>query len=129
MPLILTKKFTFEAAHHLPGFPEGHKCRRLHGHSFQLEVNLSGEVDRETGVVMDFGDIKKIVKPLVDALDHQYLNQLGEQWNDPLLKNPTSENLCLWFYQKLHPELPGLHSVSIEETCTTRCVYSIDPRK
>ena len=52
----LTKSFRFEAAHDLPGFPEGHKCRRLHGHSYQIRVHVEGEVDATTGCVIDFGD-------------------------------------------------------------------------
>lgn len=124
MPVIITKKFRFESAHHLPGFPEGHKCRRLHGHSFRLEVNVEGEIDPETGVVMDFGIIKSKVKPFVDQLDHEYLNQLGEVHSEELLKNPTSENLCKWFFEKLKPLIPGLHSIVIHETCTSRCVIT-----
>jgi 6-pyruvoyltetrahydropterin/6-carboxytetrahydropterin synthase len=124
MPLILSKKFSFEAAHHLPGFPDGHKCRRLHGHSFKIEVNLAGEVNPQTGVVKDFGEIKKIVKPIVDSLDHQYLNELGDQWNEPLLKNPTSENLSKWLFDKIRPSMPELFSVTLSETCTSRCIYT-----
>jgi 6-pyruvoyl tetrahydropterin synthase/QueD family protein len=122
MPVIITKKFRFESAHHLPGFPDGHKCRRLHGHSFRLEVSVAGQVDEESGVVMDFGIIKSKVKPFVDLLDHEYLNEIGATYQEPLLQNPTSENLCRWFYMKLKPLIPGLHSIIIHETCTSQCV-------
>lgn len=123
MPVLITKKFTFESAHYLPAFPEGHKCRRLHGHSFRLEVNVSGEIN-EMGVVMDFGDIKKQVKPFVELLDHDCLNHVGDSRQDILLQNPTSENLCKWFYQNLKPLIPGLESIVMHETCTSRCKYS-----
>jgi len=123
MPTLITKKFTFEAAHWLPGMPEGHKCRRMHGHSFLFEVNLLGEVDAQTGVLVDFGDIKAVVKPYVDRLDHWCLNEVGERDNEPLLQNPTSENLAKWLYHELEGQLSGLYSIVFHETCTTRCEY------
>lgn len=118
----LTKIFRFEAAHWLPQFPEGHKCRRLHGHSFVIEVVLRGEPD-ETGILIDFGEVKKIVKPIIDSLDHQCLNHLGEEWNDELLLKPSSENLAKWIYQKVKPLLPMLYAVTVHETCTSKCTY------
>jgi len=121
--VYITKKFRFESAHYLPAFPEGHKCKRLHGHSFHLEVIIGGEIN-EMGVVIDFGEIKKIVKPFVELLDHDCLNHVGEKEQDPLLMNPTSENLCKWFYYKIKPLLPGLDSIIIHETCTSQCKFS-----
>ncbi|MCI4666560.1 MAG: 6-carboxytetrahydropterin synthase QueD [Bacteroidia bacterium] len=123
MAVLITKKFKFEAAHYLPTMPEGHKCRRLHGHSFKIEVNLLGDIDPVTGLLMDFGDIKKVVKPFIDKLDHWCINEIGEQDGDELLKNPSSENLAKWFFQTLNPLLPGLYSVVVHETCTSRCEY------
>jgi 6-pyruvoyltetrahydropterin/6-carboxytetrahydropterin synthase len=122
MPVFITKKFTFESAHFLPLFPEGHKCRRLHGHSFRLEVNITGDIGPD-GTVMDFGIVKKIVKPFVDKLDHNCINDIGNEDQDPLLLNPTSENLSKWFYETLKPLLPGLESIVIHETCTSKCLY------
>ena len=112
------KDFHFEAAHRLPNVPEGHKCARLHGHSFQLRIWVAGEVTEPTGWVMDFADIKSAVKPVVERLDHYYLNEI------PGLENPTSENLARWIWSALHPELPGLSAVEIRETCTSGCRYS-----
>src|SRR5213083_20059 len=89
------REFTFEAAHRLPTVPEGHKCGRLHGHSFQLTVFVQGEVDSKAGWIIDFADIKSAVCPIVDQLDHRYLNDI------PGLENPTSENLAQWIWQKL----------------------------
>ncbi|MDX1909081.1 MAG: 6-carboxytetrahydropterin synthase QueD [Bacteroidia bacterium] len=123
MPVRISKKFRFESAHFLPAMPEGHQCRRLHGHSFKMDVNVEGEADPETGLLMDFGDIKKIAQPYVDLLDHWCINEVGERLGEPLLSNPSSENLARWFYEKLAPHLPGLYSITVYETCTTRCEY------
>ena len=123
MPVLLTKKFRFEAAHFLPKMPEGHKCKRMHGHSFRLEVNLLGETDPETGLLIDFGDVKKIVKPYVEMLDHWCINDVGEREDSDLLRNPTSENVAQWFFETLNPLLPELNSIVIHETCTARCEY------
>jgi len=123
MPVLLTKEFQFESAHYLPKMPEGHKCRRLHGHSFKVEITIAGEIDPETGILIDFGDIKKVVKPYIDMLDHWLINEVAETHNIPLLKNPTSENLAKWFYITLKPQLPELFSIIVHETCTSRCEY------
>lgn len=123
MPVLITKQFRFEAAHWLPGMPEGHKCRRMHGHSFKFDVNLLGEADPKTGILVDFGDIKSVVKPYVEQLDHWCLNEVGEREGIPLLQNPTSENLARWMYHELRDKLPALYSVVFYETCTTRCEY------
>jgi 6-pyruvoyltetrahydropterin/6-carboxytetrahydropterin synthase len=111
------KKFTIEAAHRLPGVPEGHKCSRLHGHSFRVEVYVEGAVDEQSGWVMDFGDIKAAFQPLHDRLDHHYLNEVED------LTNPTSENLARWIWQRLKPTLPSLSKIVVRETCTSGCVY------
>ncbi len=111
------KDFSIEAAHRLPNVPEGHKCARLHGHSFQVRISVEGPVDEQTGWIMDFGDIKAAFAPIYDQLDHHYLNDVVG------LENPTSENLALWIWQKLKPVLPELSCVTIKETCTSGCVY------
>lgn len=111
------KAFTIEAAHRLPNLPDDHKCSRLHGHSFTIEIHVSGDVDEATGWVIDFSEISKIFKPLFECLDHHYLNDIDG------LENPTSENLAKWVWQKLKPSLPLLSSVVIKETCTAGCIY------
>ncbi|MCZ6873459.1 MAG: 6-carboxytetrahydropterin synthase QueD [bacterium] len=111
------RRFTIEAAHCLPHAPPGHKCQRLHGHSFQIDIHLRGEVQSEPGWVMDFADIKTAFQPLYDQLDHHYLNEVEG------LSNPTSENLAMWIWQRLQPSLPGLCKVVVHETCTSGCVY------
>ena len=113
----LRKTFHIEAAHRLPHVPPGHKCGRLHGHSFAIEIALEGPVGSHTGWVLDYADIKAAFKPLYDQLDHNYLNDL------PGLENPTSENLAIWVWRALRESVPGLMEVVVAETCTSRCIY------
>ncbi|MCK5778173.1 MAG: 6-carboxytetrahydropterin synthase QueD [Rhodospirillales bacterium] len=114
------KEFTFEAAHDLPNTPEGHKCRRLHGHSFRVRLAVEGPVDAHTGWVMDFADIKKAFNPIWERLDHHYLNDI------PGLENPTSEVIAKWIWAELKPALPALSEVKLWETCTAGCTYRGD---
>lgn len=117
-PLMqLRKSFQIEAAHRLPRVPAGHKCGRLHGHSFIVEVVVEGPVDPNLGWVMDYADIKAAFRPLYDLLDHNCLNDI------PGLENPTSESLASWIWTHLKPALPLLTEIAIAETCTSRCVY------
>jgi 6-pyruvoyltetrahydropterin/6-carboxytetrahydropterin synthase len=115
--VLLFKEFSFEAAHRLPNVPPDHKCARLHGHSFHVRVTVKGPVGSDTGWVMDFADLKAAFAPLLDALDHRYLNDV------PGLENPTSEVLSMWIWQRLANNLPGLSAVEVRETCTSGCVY------
>jgi 6-pyruvoyltetrahydropterin/6-carboxytetrahydropterin synthase len=110
------REFTFEAAHRLTNVSPGHKCARLHGHSFKVEVHVSGPVGEDTGWVIDFQEIKDAFAPLHSQLDHYYLNEVEG------LKNPTSENLARWIWQRLAATLP-LSVVVVRETCTSGCVY------
>ncbi len=111
------KEFTLESAHRLPHVPVGHKCGRIHGHSFRIAVHVSGPVGDTTGWVMDFADIKAAFAPIDAMLDHHYLNDV------PGLENPTSEHLAIWIWERLAPKLDGLSQVVIRETCTSGCVY------
>lgn len=115
------KEFTIEAAHWLPNVPEGHKCRRLHGHSFHIELHVSGPVDPHFGWVIDFADLKAAFQPVEDRIDHRCLNEVEG------LENPTSENLARWIWQNLSPALPLLSKVVVKETCTSGCIYSGEP--
>ncbi|SLM64343.1 MULTISPECIES: 6-carboxytetrahydropterin synthase QueD [Dickeya] len=117
MPTTLFKDFQFEAAHRLPHVPAGHKCGRLHGHSFMVRLEITGEVSPYTGWVMDFAELKAAFKPTWERLDHHYLNDI------PGLENPTSEVLARWIWQQLKPTLPLLSAVTVKETCTAGCVY------
>lgn len=113
----INRTFRFEAAHRLPHAPEGHKCRRLHGHSFEVEVSVSGQLSEPEGWVCDFADLKRAWAPLHEQLDHRYLNEI------PGLDNPTSELLALWIWTRLKPALPGLTAVRVAETCSVSCIY------
>jgi len=112
------KEFTFEAAHLLPHVPAGHKCGRLHGHSFYVRIYVSDTLDPYTGWIMDFADLKTAFKPIYDRLDHYYLNDI------PGLENPTSENLAVWIWNELKPQLLQLSKIEIKETCTSGCIYT-----
>ncbi len=111
------KEFIFEAAHRLPHVPEGHKCGRLHGHSFRAQIFVRGPIGDNTGWVIDFADIKGAFGPFYDQLDHNFLNEIEG------LDNPTSEVLARWIYDRLRPLLPGLSKVVLHETCTAGAVY------
>ena len=113
----LKKGFQFEAAHLLPHLPEAHKCRRLHGHSFHVDLTVSGETDPHLGWVMDYADISAVFKPVWEQPDHRYLNEV------PGLENPTSENIAAWIWSAIKPKLPLLTEVAVAETCTAQCVY------
>jgi len=116
MRVELTKEFHFEAAHRLPMVPPDHKCHRLHGHSFRIEVTVAGEVDPRSGWLVDYADISSVVQPiLAGELDHRTLNDV------PGLENATSEVLCGWLWRRLAPALPGLAAITVHETCTARC--------
>lgn len=110
------REFTFEAAHRLPNVPAGHKCARLHGHSYRVEVHLTGDIDPSTGWLMDFAELKSAFKPLHDQLDHYYLNEIQG------LENPTSEVLARWIWDRLIDQLP-LSAIMVRETCTSGCIY------
>jgi 6-pyruvoyltetrahydropterin/6-carboxytetrahydropterin synthase len=114
----LFKQFSIEAAHWLPNVPADHKCRRMHGHSFQIQVHVRGPVDPHLGWVMDFAEIKAAFAPVEDEIDHRCLNDVEG------LENPTSENLARWLWKRLRPALPLLSKIVVQETCNSGCVYS-----
>ena len=91
--MIICKTFQFHAAHHLSKLPGDHPCSRVHGHSYKLEVLIDGEVDSETGMVMDFSDLKTQVEPVLACLDHHDLNEVME--------TPTAENIATWIFREL----------------------------
>jgi 6-pyruvoyltetrahydropterin/6-carboxytetrahydropterin synthase len=112
--------FQVEAAHRLPEVPADHKCARIHGHSFRIEIHVSGGVGERSGWVMDFADLRTAFQPLFDRLDHHYLNDIEG------LENPTSENLARWIWQRLKGDLPGLSKILVQETCNAGCIYTGD---
>ena len=112
------KEFTVEAAHWLPNVPDGHKCRRMHGHSFHIHIAVEGPVNEELGWVMDFAELKTAFQPIEDQIDHRCLNDVIG------LENPTSENLARWIWLHLKPSLPALSKVTVRETCTSGCAFT-----
>lgn len=117
MKVELSRKYNFSAAHYLPNVPERHKCRRLHGHSYEIEIVIRGEIDSDAGWLMDYGAIDERVDPVLAEVDHRTLNEIRG------LENATSEHLCGWLWQRLKEQLPGLCRVSVAETCAAACHY------
>lgn len=115
------KVFTIEAAHRLPHVPAGHKCGRLHGHTFQIEIHVQGPLDPKLGWIIDFADIKSAFRPIEEQIDHHYLNEVEG------LENPTSENVARWVWRNLKSSLPCLSKVVIRETCSSGCIYAGEP--
>jgi 6-pyruvoyltetrahydropterin/6-carboxytetrahydropterin synthase len=117
MIVELMKEYRFEAAQRLPMVPAGHKCARVHGHSYKVELLVTGPVNPQTGWLIDFGVIDDGWAPLHDRLDHHYLNDV------PGLENSTCENLAAYIWHQLHPRIPELSAVSVSETTDSRCTY------
>ncbi len=117
MRVELEKDFSLECAHFLPHVPEGHKCRRIHGHSFRVVIRVEGECDAKLGWLIDYAELKRAFAPVHEALDHRMLNDVRG------LENPTSEVLARWIWDEVKRELPLLSSVTVAETCTSRCTY------
>ena len=114
--MIIYKDFTFEAAHKLPLVPETHKCSKLHGHSFKVKISVEDELS-DLGWVIDYADIKSACEPLIEILDHSYLNEVQG------LDNPTSENIARWLWDVIKPKLTILSEIEVKETCNTGCIY------
>ena len=114
----ITQAFTFEAAHRLPNVPATHRCHRMHGHSYRVELTVAGAVDPRTGWVIDFYDIEEIFRPLLERLDHHTLNDIEG------LENPTAEHIAAWIWQRAKPGLPGLAAVRIYETPMSWAEYA-----
>lgn len=118
----IARTFTFDAAHFLPNVPTGHKCGRMHGHTYKVVLCLTGDIDPNAGWVRDFGDLKLAFQSVESELDHRLLNEV------PGLQNPTSEHLAVWLWDRLLPELPEMSSVSVSETPTSRVTYRGEQR-
>jgi 6-pyruvoyltetrahydropterin/6-carboxytetrahydropterin synthase len=109
--------FHLQCARRLPALPASHPCSRVHGHSFEVEITLSGEVDPVLGWVCDFAEIDAAWRSVHEALDHRYLNDIAG------LENPTSENLAVWLWRVLAPSLTGLAQIRVMETHNAGCIY------
>lgn len=111
------REFKFDAAHRLPNLPDGHRCANLHGHTFAVFVHIEGKVGNDTGWVKDYGEIKSVCAPVIDMLDHRYLNDIAG------LENPTSERIAQWLWKRIKPSLPELTMLEVKETASTGCRY------
>jgi len=109
--------YKFEAAHQLPKVPPGHKCARMHGHSYQVQVTVAGQADPEMGWLIDFAEVAAVVDPIVGELDHRVLNEING------LENPTCEHVARWIWERVKPRLAILEAVTVAETRSSRCVY------
>jgi 6-pyruvoyltetrahydropterin/6-carboxytetrahydropterin synthase len=111
----ISQRFSFDAAHHLgAGASEN---RRLHGHSFYVEVTLRGEPNSKTGFLRDFGEVDAVLKQVHELLDHRLLNDVEG------LENPTLENIARFIHDRAKAALPEVVRVKIErpsygQTCT-----------
>lgn len=115
--MIIYKQFSFDSAHFLSAVPEGHKCGNMHGHTYSLTVFIEGMPEQKSGWIIDYGDLKKIIKPIIEELDHHLLNEI------PGLENPTSENLSIWLWNKIKPLLPNLKKIELKETPSSGVTY------
>ncbi len=115
------KEFTFEAAHSLSkGLNIKEKYKNLHGHSFKVQIYISGNVNPNTGLIEDFSKVDKIIKPIKETLDHNYLNQIDG------LENPTLENISHWVWNKLKNDIKGLNKIKIKRgSCGEGCEIAI----
>jgi 6-pyruvoyltetrahydropterin/6-carboxytetrahydropterin synthase len=113
---IITKEFSFCAAHQLNELRDGHPCSRVHGHNYKVKVELKSNDLDSAGMVQDYGDLKPIKDWIDERLDHQNLN-------DVVLGNPTAENIARWLYHELRPKYPLLSAVEVSETDKTNARY------
>lgn len=112
----IIKTFDFDAAHRLPFLPESHKCHRLHGHTYRVDIHVTGPADAH-GIVIEYGELAAIVMPVIERLDHHYLNEIAG------LENPTTEVLAPWIFNQLDAALPLMSAVTVWESATTRAIY------
>jgi 6-pyruvoyltetrahydropterin/6-carboxytetrahydropterin synthase len=117
MQVELVRTFYFDAAHHLSAAPAGHKCRQLHGHSYRVDIHIAGPVDEQYGWLMDFGDLKRVVDPIIDSLDHSNLDEIDG------LENSTAELLSKYLWDRIRPQVPILSAVVVWESDKSRCIY------
>ncbi|MFQ5498776.1 MAG: 6-carboxytetrahydropterin synthase QueD [Candidatus Zixiibacteriota bacterium] len=117
MRVSLIKEFRFEASHRLNHLGPDHPCHNLHGHSYRVEVEVSGVVDTATGFLIDYGELKKLIGPIIDRLDHKHLNDIED------LQITTTEHLAKWLWDRIQPLLPILSRITVFETASSRCEY------
>lgn len=116
MKFEIVHDFTFEAAHFLPAVPEGHRCRRLHGHTYKVSLHVEGPLDPQQAWVMDFQVLSDAFAPVLARLDHHLLNEV------PGLENPTAEAIGAFILAHLSEALPGLCQVVVHENPVSRAI-------
>ena len=118
MIVELSREYRFEAAHHLPRVPAGHKCARVHGHSYKIVLHVRGQVDPDSGWLVDFGVLDEVFAARIHSrLDHRNLNDI------PGLENSTCEVLAAFIWAEVLPAVPQLSAVSVWETSDASCTY------
>ncbi|MDZ7736555.1 MAG: 6-carboxytetrahydropterin synthase QueD [Gammaproteobacteria bacterium] len=120
MATTLYRKFTIEAGRYLSAISAGHPCARMHGHTFIIQVHVTGPVQKGTGWVMDFAELDGKIQAVRQELDHKVLNDIGG------LENPTTELLARWIWDRLAGDLPGLSRIVIQENPQSGCIYTGD---
>lgn len=120
MIVELRKEYRFEAAHFLPRVPAGHKCARMHGHGYRVELCARGPVDPETGWLIDFADLDAAWAPLFARFDHRVLNEIAG------LENSTCEHLAAYVFREVRARVPQLAAVTVWETADGSCTYRGD---
>lgn len=115
--MIIYKQFIFDSAHFLPNVPAKHKCRATHGHTYKLTVFIEGDLIKDQGWIIDYADLKNVIQPVIEIIDHQLLNDIAG------LENPTSEILAIWLWNKIKPLLPILKRIELNETPTSGVIY------
>lgn len=114
--MTVYKEFTFDSAHWLPNVPVGHKCGRVHGHTYRLIVSVSGEPDC-SGMIIDYADIAVAVLPILETIDHHLLNEIDG------LDNPTTEVLARWLWNEIRIKIRRPIAVEVKESASTGCLY------
>ena len=115
--MMIFKKFTFDSAHSLPNVPDDHKCKEVHGHNYHLTIYIENELVEKLDWVMDFAVVKKVVDPIINIVDHKYLNDIEG------LKNPTCERIAIWLWDRIKEGIPSLIKIELNETPTSGVVY------
>ena len=111
------RTFTFDSAHYLPNVPDGHKCKKVHGHTYRMTVYFEGELEKDLKWVADFAVVKKVINPIIDRIDHQLLNEIEG------LENPTCEMIAIWLWDKIKEEIPMLCRIELHENTTSGAIY------
>lgn len=120
MIIEITRRYELIAGHFLPNVPQNHKCKRPHGHNYEVEVSLQGPLDPQLGWVMDYWDLDYIIEPLLSKLDHRMLNEVSG------LENPTAEVIANWFFVRLKDLIPNnLHLSQVRVFETRDCIATV----